>query len=493
MSASSPTPLRRPLWLALSLSGLLLAGCSAVGPDYQRPAVTTPAQWQTEPGWQNGQPRDTEPKGSWWTLYGDSQLNALMDLAQRQNNTLALAQSRLEQARAQTNSALGALLPRVGLQGGTSRYQTSANRPVTSYTSTNSSVQQNDYNLALTVSYEVDLSGRVRRQLEGARASEAQSQSDLENTRLLLGAQLASSYLALRGLDAEIEVLQQTLRAQRKTLDFVNARHELGSASGIDVGQQQGLLSGTEAQLQSLHDARARFEHALATLTGQPAPNFRLSASSQLPTPPQVALGQPADLLERRPDIASAERAMAAANAQIGIASSGYYPSLTLSSLYGDDSGSLAKLFSGPSLLWSLGLSATQTLFDGGRTTAAVNVAKASHQQASANYRQAVLVAFQEVQDGLSTQAALRQSSRALQQAVASAEKVLSLSQARYQAGASSLLEVVLAQQTLLGYQRQEVQNRSQQLLTSVQLVKALGGGWQAEPGTALAAQTTAP
>ncbi|MDD0839922.1 efflux transporter outer membrane subunit [Curvibacter sp. HBC61] len=490
MSAARVCRPLTPLGWALALGGLLLTGCSAVGPDYQRPSVATPAQWQTEPGWQSGQPRDTEAKGDWWTVYGDPQLNALMALALTQNNTLALAQSRLDQARAQTNAALGARLPRVGLQGATSRYQTSANRPLTSYTSTNSSVQQNDYNLALTVSYEVDLAGRVRRQLEGVRASEAQSQADFENTRLLLGAQLASSYLALRGLDAEIEVLQQTLRAQRKTLDFVTARHELGSASGIDLGQQQGLLAGTEAQLQSLRDTRARFEHALATLTGQPAPSFKLPPSSALPPPPLVALGQPADLLERRPDIASAERAMAAANAQIGVASSAYFPSLTLSSLYGNDSGRLAQLFTGPSLLWSLGLSATQTLFDGGRTQAAVNVAQASHQQASAQYRQVVLVAFQEVQDGLSTQAALRESSRALQQAVAAAEKVLSLSQARYQAGASSLLEVVLAQQTLLGYQRQEVQNRSQQLLTSVQLIKALGGGWQVEPGTALAAQT---
>ena len=204
MSAARVCRPLTPLGWALALGGLLLTGCSAVGPDYQRPSVATPAQWQTEPGWQSGQPRDTEAKGDWWTVYGDPQLNALMALALTQNNTLALAQSRLDQARAQTNAALGARLPRVGLQGATSRYQTSANRPLTSYTSTNSSVQQNHYNLALTVSYEVDLAGRVRRQLEGVRASEAQSQADFENTRLLLGAQLASSYLALRGLDAEI-------------------------------------------------------------------------------------------------------------------------------------------------------------------------------------------------------------------------------------------------------------------------------------------------
>lgn len=471
---------RHGAWLGLALLG----GCSAVGPDYVRPDTVAPAHWQAEAGWQAGQPRDDELKGPWWLLYADPTLQGLVDTALKQNNTLALAQSRLDQARAQTDSALGALLPRVGLQAGTSRFRTSANRPLSSYTSANSSVEQSDYQTALTVSYEVDLAGRVRRQLENARAAQAQSGADFENTRLVLTAQLASSYLALRGLDAEIEVLNQTLKAQRQTLDFVTARHDLGSASGIDLEQQQGLVSGTEAQLQGLRDSRARFEHAIATLTGQPAPSFQLAADTRLPEPPQLPLGTPASLLERRPDIASAERAMAAANAQIGIATSAYYPSLTLNSLYGDDSNGFSKLFSAPSLLWSLGLSATQTLFDGGRTTAAVNVAKAGYQQASASYRQTVLQAFQEVQDSLTTQAALREAQRSLQQAVKSAGKVLELSQARYRAGASSLLEVVLAQQTLLGYQRQQVQNQSQQLLTSVQLIKALGGGWKATDPT---------
>lgn len=480
-------PLPRPL-PALLLAALL-GGCAAVGPEHTRPSVAVPAHWQAEPGWQAGQPRDADLKGDWWRLFGDATLDALVATAHRQNNTLAVAQARLDQARAQTNAALGAQLPRLGLQAATSRFRTSANRPLNSYAAVNSSVEQNDYQTALTLSYEVDLAGRVRRQIESARAGEAQSGADFENTRLVLTAQLASSYLALRGLDTEIDVLQQTLAAQGQTLALVRARHALGTASGIDVEQQQALLSGTEAQLHTLRDNRARFEHAIATLTGQAAPEFRLPFSPGLPDAPAIPLNAPADLIERRPDIASAERAMAAANAQIGIATSAYFPSLTLSSLYGDDSNRLSRLFTGPSLLWSLGLSAAQTLFDGGRTAAAVKVSEAGYQLAGANYRQTVLQALQEVQDSLTTLEALRAAQQSLGQAERSAARVLALSQARYQAGASSQLEVVLAQQTLLGYQRQATQNRSQQLLTSVQLVKALGGGWR--PATP--ADSTAP
>jgi NodT family efflux transporter outer membrane factor (OMF) lipoprotein len=466
---------------ALALIGL--AGCAAVGPDYVRPKLDAPAQWQTEPGWQSGQPRDADLKDNWWEMYGDAQLNGLIQTALAQNNNLAMAQARLDQARAQTASALSNFSPKVGLQAGSSRFRTSADRPLSNYAVTNTSVEQTDYNAGLTVSYEVDLAGRVRRTLEGAKASEAQSKADFENTRLVLVAQLASNYLALRELDAEMAVLEKTLKAQQKTLDLVNTRHDLGNASALDVEQQRSLLAGTDSQYQGLRDTRARFEHALATLTGQAAPGFTVPASAQLPEVPALPLNRPADLLERRPDVASAERAMAAANAQIGVARSAYFPTLMLSGLYGDDSNGFAKLFSAPSLLWTLGMAATQTLFDGGRINAAVAGAQGAYQQTAANYRQTVLVAFQEVQDSLSTQAALKQAEASLNTASNSAKRVLSLSEARYQAGAASLLEVVLSEQTLLNYQRQAVQNRGQQLLTSVQMVKALGGGWHA-PGS---------
>ena len=478
---------------ALSLVLLLgLAGCGAVGPDYQRPAIESPAAWHTEPGWQAGQPRDGALKGAWWRLFEDESLNALEDAALAHNNTLALAQTRLDQARAQTAIANSALLPRVALQGGSSRFQTSQDRPLSSYSSPNASVQQNDYNAALSVSYELDLSGRVRRQLESARASEAQSGADFENTRLVLCAQLALSYFSLRELDAELDLLRENLQAQAQALDFVKARHDLGNASALDVSQQRSLLAGIESQIESLRDQRARFEHSIATLTGVAAPGFELAARPQaLAQAPMIPLSHPADLLERRPDIASAERAMAAANAQIGIARSAYYPTLNLSALYGNDSNALPNLFVGPSTLWSLGLSATQTLFDAGRTEAGVKTAEAGYQQAVASYRQTVLTAFQEVQDGLSTRAALDRAARALEAGVQSAGTTYELTQVRYQAGAANRLELVLAQQNWLAYRRQALQNQGQQWLNTVQLIKALGGGWQA--GKPLASSPQSP
>ena len=466
----------------LTLVALVLAGCSAVGPDYQRPATTAPATWKTEAGWQTAEPRDEQPKGPWWTQFGDSTLNQLETQALAQNQSLAIAQSRLDQARAQTAIAVGALLPRVGLQAGSSRFRTSADRPLNAYTVPNQSVVQNDFNGGINVSYEVDLSGRVRRQIESARASEAQSGADFENTRLMLTAQLAASYFSLRELDRETAVLRATIAAQRAALAFVNDRHELGYASALDMAQQQATLAGIEAQLQTLIDQRSHFEHALATLTGVDAPSFTLAPvpSKPLPPSPAISLLQPATLLERRPDIASSERAMAAANAQIGIARSAYYPTLTLAGLLGGDSNLLPKLFSLPSLLWSVGANATQTLFDAGRTDASVAAAKASFVQAEANYRQTVLNAFQEVQDSLSTRATMAQAASDLDRAARSSAQALEITEVRYHGGAANRLELVLAQQNLLAYQRQQVQNQGQQLLAAVQLVKALGGGWQA-------------
>ena len=467
---------------------LLLGGCGAAGPDYVRPDTAAPAAWHTEPGWQPGQPRDSELKGDWWTLFGDPELNRLATLALAHNNTLALAQSRLDQARAQTAQVRSALTPHLGLQAGTSRFQTSADRPLASYSSPNSSVVQSDFNAGLAASYEVDLAGRVHRQLESARASEAQSGADFENTRLVLLAQLAGSYFSLRALDAESAVVQQLLDAQQKALNLVKKRHQLGAGSALDVARQESQVGASEAQLQALHDSRARQEHAIATLSGQAAPGFALAVDTTLAAPPALPLLAPASLLERRPDVASAERAMAASNAQIGIASSAWYPQLTLAGFYGGDTNTLSNLFSAPSVLWSLGVGATQSLFDAGYTRAAVDTAQAAYAQAAANYRQAVLVAFQDVQDSLSSQAALQAEAKSLEQASRSAAQAQSLAEKLYQGGATSQQDYLLAQQSRLDYQRLLVQNQGQQLLNSVQLIKALGGGWQpqaAEPAHA--------
>ena len=275
-------------------------------------------------------------------------------------------------------------------------------------------------------------------------------------------------------------MLQQTLAAQTKALDFISARHELGAASGLDLNQQQGLTAATQTQLTLLQDQRARYQNAIATLVGVPAPDFRLPVKLGKTEVPAIPLTAPAALLERRPDIAAAERAMAAANAQIGVARSAYFPTLGLSGLYGSDANQLSNLFSAPALLWSIGVSATQTIFDGGRTKANVEFAKAGYQQAVANYRQSVLVAMQEVQDGLNSDLALAQAIASAKVAADSADRSLGLSTDRYQSGITTNLEVVVAQQTFLNYRRQEVQLNGQRLVNTVKLIKALGGGWHA-------------
>lgn len=497
----SRAPQRRAVLAPVAAMALaLLAGCQAVGPDYQRPSVKLPQQWpqgapgnladRADAGWQRSQPADSLPKGAWWEVFGDAELNHLESQALAANQTLVMAQSKLEQARAQMAVANASLLPRLGLQAGTQRFRTSADRPLTSYSGVNSSVVQNDYNTALTVSYELDVVGRLRRQAEGAQAGAQQAEADLENTRLLLAAQLASSYWALRELDGEIAIVQQTIGWQEKALRYVQDRHDLGAASELDVQLQLSTLSGTRAQWLGLVDQRARVKHAIATLVGDDAASFHLAAwapDHPLPSPPPVALGQPSTLLERRPDIASAERAMAAANAQIGVARAGYFPIFNFSGLVGSDANQIANLLSAPSLLWSVGVAATQTLFDGGRTQAAVDAAGAAYRQAVASYRQTVLVAVQEVSDALTSQAAQGRAQQELSVATRAADKGLELSDFRYRQGAAGYLEVIVAQQNALSYRRQAMQNLGAQWLTTVQLVKASGGGYLVAQPTAAA------
>ncbi|CAN5669160.1 efflux transporter outer membrane subunit [soil metagenome] len=457
---------------------LVLAGCAA-GPDYKKPATDMPVSWQVETPWRQSTPNDAADKGPWWRQFGDPQLDTLMQQALVASPTLAIASARLAQARAivQVNSA--ALLPQVGLNNRDSRLRISANRPLTNYNTANFSTVQSDFQLSLTASYELDLSGRVRRTIEGATASAEQSAADLQNTRLLVTTDLASAYVNLREVDAELDVLQRSIDLQRHALDFVTSRHDLGATSGLEVAQQQALLDNTLTQVGTLQKQRAQFEHAIATLTGTAAPVFAITAEVRALQPPAVPLGVPSDILERRPDVASAERAMAAANAQIGVARAAFYPSITLAPSYGVDSRMLSTLFDAPSLLWSIGLSATQTLFDGGRISANVDFARAGYDGTVAAYRRVVLTAMQEVEDGITGLAALERASTQAQTAVASARRVLDMATARYEGGATSYLDVITAQQSLLTSERQATQLTGQQLLTSVFLVKALGGDWQ--------------
>jgi NodT family efflux transporter outer membrane factor (OMF) lipoprotein len=323
----------------------------------------------------------------------------------------------------------------------------------------------------------------VRREVEGARASAQQAEADFENTRLLMVAQLVTDYFALRELDSEVAVVRHSLELQNDALNFIHSRHDLGFATGLDLAQQQALVESAATQLELLIKQRAEFEHAIGTLVGTPAPSFALPPAEVTASLPAIPVGLPADLLQRRPDVASAERSMAAANARIGVARAAYYPNIILGPGFGGpnvgwQSSALETLFDAPSRLWSIGLSATQTLFDAGKTRANVHIADADYAAAVAAYRQTVLSAMEEVENGITGLASLDRAVIRADASVTSAQEAFDIAAARYKGGVDTYLEMITAQQVLLNNQRQAVQVHGQQFATAVFLVKALGGGW---------------
>jgi NodT family efflux transporter outer membrane factor (OMF) lipoprotein len=473
--------------LAAVLAAALAAGC-AVGPDYHKPQTEVPPAWQPEAPWHEAAPNDAALKGEWWQLFQDGALNALVERALAGNQDLRVAALRLEQAQDQVTVARSALYPLVGLSAAAARGKTSANRPLSQYGTSSQATVQNDFVVGTTVNYEADLFGRVRRDVEGARASAQQAEADFENTRLVLTALLGTDYFALRELDAEIAVVRHSLDLQRDALGFISSRHDLGFATGLDLAQQQALVDSSATQLELLINQRAQFEHAIATLVGTPAPSFALPARAATASPPPIPLGLPADLLQRRPDVASAERSMAAANARIGVARAAYYPSIILGTGFGEpnagwQSNALSTLFDAPSRLWSIGLSATQTLFDAGKTRANVRIATADYDAAVAAYRRTVLTAMEEVENGITGLASLGRAMTQADASVKSAEEAFDIATARYKGGVDTYLEMITAQQALLSNQRQAVQVHGQQFATTVYLVKALGGGWSENYG----------
>jgi NodT family efflux transporter outer membrane factor (OMF) lipoprotein len=439
-----------------------------------------PAAWTIEEPWRAGRPDDAAHRDNWWAIFVDERLNVLEVDAIARNPSLAVAKERLNQARAIVTVNRAALFPQLNANLGASREKSSPDRPLAAYNVPNTSTVQNDLSAGFSVQYEVDLFGGVRRQAESARASEQQTQADLENARLVVTAEVAADYFNLRALDAEIDVVRQNITAQRRALEFVSSRHDMGVASGLDLAQAQSQLDSTVTQIDLLRVQRAQFEHALASLVGAGAPGFVVApALTQLAVPP-IPIGVPSDLLERRPDVASAERAMAAANAQIGVAKAAYFPSVPLTGSYGVESNRLASLFSAASTLWSLGIAATESLFDAGRLSANVDFAQAGYRASIANYRQTVLTAMQEVQDALTGSANLARAAAEASAAVRSAQRVVDLANDRYAGGLATYLDVVTAEQALLANQRLLVQINGQQVLTAVFLIKALGGGWDA-------------
>lgn len=476
---------RRYIILAVPL--LLLAGCT-VGPRYARPSAPTPAPdaWKTQPPWQEATPKDAIPKGAWWQIFHDPALDGYEQQLLQANQSLIAARDRLNQARSLARVATADYFPQVAADPSAIRERGSGNRPlngasaiiVNGVAQPASPYTQSVYAIPFSVSYEADLFGRVRRNVEAANASLQSSAADLGNVQLVLTAELAADYFTLRELDAEYQVVEESVASERKALDLLNQRHAGGIASGLEVAQQATVLDSTISQAALVQQSRAQYEHAIAVLVGLPAASFSLPIAPLSNTPPAIPLGVPSDVLQRRPDIATYERNMATANARVGLARTAFYPHITLGAAGGLQSTAVSSLFNAPSFFWSLGADALQPVLQGGRNRANLAAAQAAYDESVANYRQTVLTAFQQVEDGISNLSTLSQALSTQAAAVDDARKALDIANNRYVGGVTNYLDVITAQTTLLSNQRLETQLLGQQLVNSVYLVKALGGSW---------------
>jgi NodT family efflux transporter outer membrane factor (OMF) lipoprotein len=466
-------------FLAAALLAAATLGCT-VGPGYKRPAAEVPNTWKGEGPWQAAAPKDAIPKGTWWGIFHDATLDQLEEQLLQANESLAAARDRLSEARSQARIASAAYFPTVNADPGGQRQRLSGNRPVSGSTVATFPVTQNVFAIPFSVNYELDLFGRVRRTLEAANASLQANAADLENVRLVLTAELAADYYNLRELDREAGVVRESVEIEQKGMDLVNHRHEGGVANGLEVAQQAALLDSTATQLQLVLQQRVQFEHAIAVLLAKPASTFSVAEAPFEAKPPAIPVGIPSEILERRPDVAANERLMASENAQVGIAMTAFYPHITLGGGGGLQSRDIATLVNAPSLFWSLGGDLLQPVVNGGRNRANLALNRAAYDESVANYRQAVLVAFQQVEDGLAGLAFLDQAAKTQQQAVADSQRALDIANDRYVGGVTTYLDVITAQTTLLTNQRLATQLLGQQMTTAVFLVKALGGAWDA-------------
>ena len=458
---------------------LLCVGCT-VGPNYKRPSAPVPANWQVTEPWRQAEPRDAVPKTEWWTLFHDDELNGLETGLLAANQTLKVALAHYDQARASAAVQNATLFPTVTTNPSAERLRYSGTRSTGSSFPLTGPVTQNSYVLPFTVSYEVDLFGQRRRTIEAAQASYQANAADLENVRLVLTAELAADYFTLRELDSEIGILNRTVDALQKGLDLVKSRHSGGIASGLDVAQEETLLNTTRTEATLLLQQRKQFEDAIAVLVGKPAPDFHLAPRELSAEPPKIDTTIPSDLLERRPDIAESERQLAIANAQIGIAKSAYYPSLVLYGQGGWNSQNISQLLNAASGFWALGANVAQDIFSGGALHAQVQFSEAGYNAMVANYRDTVLNAFREVQDNITGLEVLGSARQSQADAVNAAQRQLDIATSRYVGGLVNYLDVVSAQQNLLSNQQEAAIIQGQRLVTSVLLVKALGGGWDA-------------
>jgi NodT family efflux transporter outer membrane factor (OMF) lipoprotein len=476
-----PEPRASLIAAMIAGTATLLAACT-LGPNYARPGVEAPAAYKEAQGWKPAEPRENEPRGPWWKVFDDPQLDALLGQVEVSNQTIKAAEARVREARALTQQAQAAFFPIVTANasatrsGGRSGGSTSAGVS----NSQSSGGASNNFNVALDVNWELDLWGRVRRTVEAGEATAQASVADLEAAKLSAQAQLAEDYFLLRAQDAQIRLLNDTVDAYQKSLKLTQNQYAVGVAARADVAQAETQLKSTQAQALDAGVQRAQLEHAIAVLLGKAPADFSIAPEAVATTFPPIPPGLPSELLERRPDIAAAERRAAAANAQVGVAEAAFFPSLTLSATGGFQSSMLSQLFSLPSRYWSLGPALAQTIFDAGLRRAQTAQAMATYDENVANYRQTVLAGFQEVEDNLAALRILEQEALVQDEAVKSARESLTITLNQYRAGTANYLAVVVAQATALSNERAALIILGRRLTASGTLIKALGGGWDA-------------
>jgi len=463
------------LMVLLVIAAFQVTGCT-VGPKYRRPAAEVPSAYKEVGDWKPAQPNDQNLGGNWWEIFQDPQLNALEAQVNVSNQNLKVAEAQYTQARAILRYHRADYFPTVTADPVATRTKTSSNRQP--HSAALNGITYNDFQIPFELSYQIDIWGRVRRTVESYREQAQASAADLATVNLTMHSQLALFYFQARTLDAEEQLLNSTVTQYEQALALIQSRFAGGIASDLEVQQAQTQLETTRAQAIDVGVARAQYEHAVAVLIGKPPASFSLAPLPLTMPPPPIPVGLPSELLERRPDIAAAERLMASANAQIGVAKSAYYPLVNLAAVGGFESGSLTTLLSGPSILWSAGPSALVTIFDVGRRRAASDQAVAAYDQAVANYRQTVLTGFQQVEDNVAALRVLENEAQVQDKAVVAAQKYLELATTRYRGGVTSYLEVTTAQSAALADELTAVNILGRRMVDAVLLVQALGGGW---------------
>jgi len=464
--------------MALAVAAALSA-CS-IGPDYSRPTVAVPAAFKEAPaGWKVAQPADHQPRGAWWEVFNDPVLNGLIDRANRSNQSIAAYQAAYRQAGALVAEAHSSYFPTLTGSGSATR---SGSGSRTSNVGGGSSVA-NSYSTSLDASWEPDLWGSVSRTVASERASQQSAEADLANARLSVQGTLAEDYFQLRSLDSAQALYDRTVASYQQSLQLTQNRYVSGVAGRADVIQAQTSLQSAQASATDNQVSRAQYEHAIAVLVGEPASTFALAPAPLDAVPPTIPLSLPSALLERRPDVAAAERSAAAANEQIGVAQAAYFPTLTLSASGGFTAADFANWLTAPARVWSLGPQLAATIFDGGLRHAKVEAARATYDQSAATYRAAVLTAFQDVEDNLSTLRILASEEVIQRQAVASAEQSLAIVTNEYKAGTTTYLDVLTAQATAFTAERSLVDIQGRRMVAAAGLIKALGGDWDGLDG----------